>query len=264
MRILASAAATILLTAGSALATADGPDWFDVKDVAEADVLFLRAQPNASARKTGYAEHNARSLPNLGCVSVKNGKILADSDHTVPGESRWCKTQWGLSVGWANARFLKEGNPPAPVGEVLYKPSEANVAHARARTQAGVSGYPTPIAQGMKTYTEDCKVFTADPGFAKKNLDLNNDGLTDWVLDYEKAECDGTSSPYCGSAGCTFQVFLSKGAGDWEVAYESPVRGYKFVDRGGKTVVRVDLHGSSCGKSGADECFKTVDFAKRR
>jgi len=264
MRSTILATAALLLTAGTALATANGPDFFDVQGVAATDVLFLRADPNPKARQTGYVEHDAKAVPNLGCVTIYNGRIQPDSDMPIQGASRWCKIQWGLSVGWANARFLKEGNAPSRVGEVLYKPSEADVARAKARTQAGVSGYPTSIARGMRTYTEDCKVFTADPGFAKRDLDLNGDGLTDWVLDYEKAECDGTSMPYCGSAGCTFQVFLSKGAGDWDVAYESPVRGHKYVERGGKTVVRLDLHGSSCGRGGADECFKTVDFSKKK
>lgn len=174
----------------------------------------------------------------------------------IAGSARWCKVRWGLSVGWANARFLREGEIPAasPVRR------SANPAHP----SLSRLGLPAQVKDGMRGYVEDCKAFSVGAGFAKNDLDLNRDGINDWMLDYENAECDGSALPYCGSAGCTFQVFLSREPGKWEVAYDSPVRGHEYVAVSGKTVVRLDLHGSACGRNGVAECSRDMDFTGRR
>lgn len=51
----------------AALATADGPDYFAVRDVGAGDVLNIRAEPNAKSRKLGAIPANGTCIRNLGC-----------------------------------------------------------------------------------------------------------------------------------------------------------------------------------------------------
>ncbi len=51
-------------------ATADGPDFYAVTDVATDDVLNLRAGPSEDAEKIGQIAHEARGLQNLGCQGL--------------------------------------------------------------------------------------------------------------------------------------------------------------------------------------------------
>src|SRR4051812_38241380 len=45
--------------------------------------------------------------------------------------------------------------------------------------------------------------------------DINGDGVIDYVLDYGKFSCGGLLSSFCGSGGCTMQVFASLPSGGY-------------------------------------------------
>ena len=94
------------LVGSPALATADGPDRFAIRDVRADDTLALRAQPNAEARKITGLPPQTRGLENLGCVDGKTGRAPADTGATAG--PLWCKVRIGSLVGWASARFLRE------------------------------------------------------------------------------------------------------------------------------------------------------------
>lgn len=87
--------------------------------------------------------------------------------------------------------------------------------------------------------------------------DINGDGIDDYILDYGKFLCGG-SSPYCGSAGCLTQVFASLAEGSFVKVLDENVRALRFVRIGGRPAMLVGLHGSACGRVGAEPCGVTL------
>jgi hypothetical protein len=245
MRLILLAIASLFISPGTALATADGPDFFDVREVSANDVLFLRERPTASAPKVGQVPHNGKMLRNKGCAAVRDGKILPDSD-TNPGPF-WCRVRYGPVEGWANARYLIEASGTQP-----------------ARSSRRTPSYPASVAGAINSNTAACDTFKAKPGFTRNDLDLNGDGANDWIVDYGHIECDGSATMFCGSGGCTLQILISDGRNGWETKFEDTVRDYSFKPVRGKMILRLEQHGIACGKPGIESCPKDVDFTRAR
>ena len=114
------------------------------------------------------------------------------------------------------------------------------------------------IAKVRAEIRKDCDgKITFKPGF-QKQIEINGDGRPDYVLDYGQADCVGGSSAmnsYCGSAGCTVDILVS-GPSGYRQGWGSNLRGWSVEQAGGAPVLVVDLHGSACGKSGAEACRK--------
>ena len=94
------------LSARPAHAAASGPDTFKVRRVAPRDVLHMREAPSRSSRQVGSIPHDAAGIVNLGCVQVRGGKALPDSDR--PRGALWCKVRYAGVEGWAFGRYLAE------------------------------------------------------------------------------------------------------------------------------------------------------------
>lgn len=88
---------TVLLFFCSSLAfaTADGPDYLDMQDIAPNDELTLHLKPVDSSEIVGEIPHNATCLKNLGCTGDRKW---------------WCQIVYQGTTGWTNGRFLKEGS----------------------------------------------------------------------------------------------------------------------------------------------------------
>lgn len=86
------------------------------------------------------------------------------------------------------------------------------------------------------------------------SLDLNGDGVADYILDATAINCEGAASVLCGSAGCPLQVFLSGPRGFTE-AFGSNAQAWE-VEQGNPPVLKLNLHGSFCGRVGAETCIK--------
>lgn len=102
------AGALLLLYGGMlpAYATAGGPDFFNVANVALTDVLHLRTKPSRKARIVKDIPPTARHIRNLGCVDVVGGRVRPLGDRKQ-GEL-WCKVEFDGARGWAHGRFLVE------------------------------------------------------------------------------------------------------------------------------------------------------------
>ncbi len=77
-----------------AFATADGPDYLDIRNIAPNDELKIYLKPDDLSKLIGTIPHNAICIKNLGCVGTSNW---------------WCKVDYQEMTGWANGQFLKEG-----------------------------------------------------------------------------------------------------------------------------------------------------------
>lgn len=103
--------------AATAFATADGPDFFAVHDVAASDALNIRAEPHAQARKVGTIPPNGTCIRNLGC---QGGLTFQEFTTMTPEQQkqrlrenpRWCRVEYQGVTGWVAGRYLREGNCP--------------------------------------------------------------------------------------------------------------------------------------------------------
>ncbi len=103
------------LVAGDLRAEADGPDYYAVRHVARNDVLNIRVEPSASARKIGEIPPDGSCIRNLGC---KGGLTFEEFTNLSPEEKerrarenpRWCKVEYRGVTGWVAGRYLTEGD----------------------------------------------------------------------------------------------------------------------------------------------------------
>jgi hypothetical protein len=58
----------LTLISSNALATADGPDYWQVHGVANDDVLHIRSEPDWQSRKLGEIPPDGQCIKNLRCV----------------------------------------------------------------------------------------------------------------------------------------------------------------------------------------------------
>jgi hypothetical protein len=98
---------------------------------------------------------------------------------------------------------------------------------------------------------------TFKDGFVSEK-DVNDDGVTDYVLDYGNFVCDGNEGYFCGTGGCLTQVFASLRRGGYAKVLDENVRALTFRRAKGRPAMVLDLHGNACGKVGAAPCPKTL------
>lgn len=99
-------------------AEADGPDYWQLRDVAKSDVLNIRSHPDHRAPKTGEIPHDARCIKNLGCrggLTFNEFTTLSDAEKQLilKRRPRWCRISYQGTTGWVAGRYLKEGDCPA-------------------------------------------------------------------------------------------------------------------------------------------------------
>lgn len=106
-------AIAFILAATPVWATADGPDFWQVKGVASNDVLNMRMGPGTEYMILDTLPHNARKLKAIVCVpTLDDGDFFALTEAeqaTLNGQSRWCYIQAeDFKDGWVNMRYMEE------------------------------------------------------------------------------------------------------------------------------------------------------------
>lgn len=111
----AAGAVVLLLSAATAWANADGPDFFRVVDT-HGYPLNIRAGANAEARIVGAIPGDGSGIKNLGCTG---GLTAAEYTSATPERrmaakfTRWCRVDYKGTVGWVAGWYLAEA--PTPV-----------------------------------------------------------------------------------------------------------------------------------------------------
>jgi len=106
---------TCLLTSSVLLyAEADGPDYWQVRDVSEDDVLNMRDYPDFRSSKIADIPPDARCIRNMGCkggLTYNEFTTLteAQKQQILKQRPRWCRVSYAGKVGWVAGRFLTEG-----------------------------------------------------------------------------------------------------------------------------------------------------------
>jgi hypothetical protein len=82
-------------------------------------------------------------------------------------------------------------------------------------------------------------------------VDINGDGAPDWKVDYGAG---ANATLWCGTGGCTVELWASQPSGDWSKVMEELVRVFELKRTAGVTRMELGFHGSTCGGAGADDC----------
>lgn len=211
------AAIAALLVAASwipmAHATADGPDFYAVTDVAVDDVLNLRAGPSEDAEKIGQIAHDARGLQNLGCqglLSFSEWERMTTKEREANRKHYWCKVRHQGVDGWVDGRFLREdSSAPATVTTESALANFGMTCRETAAWQVGVSDggdirqedtsireiLPLTISVKLQGGTDTIRIVTINEqvGDLRREMDGTmevgiavNADRGHWLLDLEK------------------------------------------------------------------------------
>ncbi|MDR7038902.1 hypothetical protein J2X36_003674 [Methylobacterium sp. BE186] len=133
-----------------------------------------------------------------------------------------------------------------------------------AATPSRAGDLPAPVEAAIREQRQACAPEKAEirPGFIARK-DVNGDGIEDVILDYGAFACGGDATYFCGSAGCTMQVFASTKGGYAKVLDEN-VRRLDFKHVKGRPAMLLGLHGNACGKAGIEPCGTTLYWTGTR
>ena len=123
---------------------------------------------------------------------------------------------------------------------------------------AAAQPVPRIVEKTLNEMAKECGADPAASGKALTSIDLNGDGIPDWVLDAGELTCEMPSF-WCGTGGCTLNIFVSNGE-DHVLVWEENAHAWKAVKIAGKPGIHFDLHGSACGRVGAAPCSQRYVF----
>lgn len=92
---------------------------------------------------------------------------------------------------------------------------------------------------------------------AIRKLDLNGDGIDDYIVDHSDIKCGDSFAFFCGTGGCTLHILVAKRDGTFALVFEGQVRKYILSAGPGPRTIRFHLHGGFCGRAGAYDCRKS-------
>ena len=139
------------------------------------------------------------------------------------------------------------------IGLVAAAVSAGSLAAAAAMPEAvrkPVEAFYTEAHQDMVDPDEPNGFRIRMPSAMFSRVDVNGDGVADWMIDYEKAQ---NPSFFCGTGGCRRQVYVSRDGG-YVLAFDRVIRQFKIRKAGGRRLLDLDFHGSTCGGAGVEEC----------
>ncbi len=106
--------------------------------------------------------------------------------------------------------------------------------------------------------------FVADPTGFYETANFNGDNRPDYIVSMAGLHCSAFGySAYCGSAGCVQRIFLSQGNQLREIWSGNLQAGALSALPDGRQALVTGMHGSACGRTGADTCFVAMSWNGR-
>ncbi len=124
---------------------------------------------------------------------------------------------------------------------------------------------PPAVERMRQEVMRDCRSAGGRPNLRpefQSTADLNGDGRPDYILDLSGLDCTGAESFFCGSAGCPVTIFLSTGGG-YATKPMGHVQGWELDRSTNPPVLVLMLHGSACGRVGAEGCQQRLAWNGR-
>jgi hypothetical protein len=112
---------------------------------------------------------------------------------------------------------------------------------------------PPAVQKAIAENKRDCKTVAIENGFITRK-DINGDGRPDFVLNYESFICNGDRRGFCGSLGCTTQVFASLPNGAYAKVLDGIFKRIDFREVQGRPAIVVGVPGFACGKDPTEIC----------
>ena len=104
----------LLLPPSLSQAEADGPDYWDITNVASNDVLNIREEASAKTRIMGSLSADKTCLKNLGCeatLSLSEYMALSEQEKKQQkNKYHWCKIKYNNLTGWVLNKYIKESS----------------------------------------------------------------------------------------------------------------------------------------------------------
>ncbi|QCI63100.1 hypothetical protein [Phreatobacter stygius] len=221
---------------------------FDQAEVARTLRLEQRIDGDKASVDARFTNFGKANHIRYDFVRVGNGWKIADIASF--GDARW---------RLSSIRCSRTGQRLPDHVAAVPQPAAAAQAAPSGATSGATAQAPAQVAQARAEIRRDCGAGARfRPGF-QRTADFNGDGRPDYVLDFSAVECPAAASFYCGSAGCTLMIFMSDGEA-YRRAYNDNVRGWSIAQDSGRNVLVLDLHGSACGRSGADPCRRRLSW----
>lgn len=119
---------------------------------------------------------------------------------------------------------------------------------------------PKPVNEAMEKNLKECEPGEKPlykPGFLTIR-DINGDGKPDYILNYDHFQCGERVSIFCGTGGCQTEVFASDEEKGYVPVWNKLARKVTFLTLNKRPAMRIELHGSLCGRNGAERCAMTL------
>ena len=121
--------------------------------------------------------------------------------------------------------------------------------------------YPIDIRKALSYGPDECKrqggarkaIFAPD---TVRRIDLNGDGVDDYIISYRNTECPGRLAVYCGTAGCGLEIHVTLPNGRQRMVFSDRVWSYEILPGEGARTLRFGMHRSYCGPKLVEECLK--------
>lgn len=148
----------------------------------------------------------------------------------------------------------------APDAAVVDDTAMERPARAAARLSIAKGPYPAVVQQAVDAGKHVCREaggesFVARPGLVRSG-DLSGDGRIDYVVDFREALCAERVTLFSGTGGWNLEIFVARPAGEPNGVFSGRVLDYELVKQRGQQMMHFRVHGSYCGRSGTDPCFK--------
>jgi hypothetical protein len=130
---------------------------------------------------------------------------------------------------------------------VAQEPAGAKLALDKARMDCGA-------ACGLK--------LTVEPE-AIRSIDLNGDGRPDHIVNYDHVTCERRPKIFCGTGGCPLVVVVALSGGRYREVFRQQVLRYEIEPGVGARTILFRLHGTYCGKTGPEPCFRRQRITAR-
>lgn len=142
---------------------------------------------------------------------------------------------------------------------VLLASAIADAAPAHAQTPL-----PAAVQREIAASAKACSGgrFERENGFVTR-IDVNADGRPDYFLNYEHASCSNLASGFCGTGGCTLQLFVSRKNGSYAKALDRNIRKLSFSETGPAFRATLILHGTHCDLPGYKDCREELRWNGR-
>lgn len=163
-----------------------------------------------------------------------------------------------LLLAIATPGFAEEAAPAAP--SIVENDEIEKPASAAARLRTAAAPYPSAVQAAMDEGRREClaqggTAFIAATGLVRVG-DLTGDGLPDYVVDFREARCTERETAFSGTGGWDVTILVARRTGEPVRVFAGRVLDYDVTGDPKRPMVRFMLHGSYCGRAGADGCVK--------